>query len=239
MRGAVSPLRVTLILTVPHLHLKRAGIRSLSSRTGNTSTYIPASSTLLILLWCLRFSRYIYTMICVAALCRTSSSPLLKLNTAMTYKIGTKALSAILDAMKLIRSPPVDSCSEYDPNDSCSKLPHIERQHGIAFLWALWFIRSGQPTLYAMKRNLKNMLPLLFFNMFLFCYSVFSTYSMFLVRKGSRDICSQQLIELACTWSIGFQLLAAIQHRIFKPVPLSRFIYRGYGVPLLCTLWSA
>ena len=37
--------------------------------------------------------------------------------TAMTYKIGTKALSAILDAMKLIRSPSVDSCSEYDPND--------------------------------------------------------------------------------------------------------------------------
>ena len=26
-------------------------------------------------------------------------------------------MSAILDAMKLIRSPPVDSCSEYDPND--------------------------------------------------------------------------------------------------------------------------
>ena len=178
-------------------------------------------------------------MICVAALCRTSSSPLLKLNTTMTYKIGTKALSAILDAMKLIRSPRVDSCSEYDPNDSCSKLPHIERQHGIAFLWALWFIMSGQPTLYAMKRNLKNMLPLLFFNMFLFVYSAFSTYSMFLVTKGSRDICSQQLIELACTWSTGFQLLEAIQHRIFKPVPLSRFIYRGYGVPLLCTLWSA
>ena len=81
MRGAVSPLRVTLILTVPHLQLKRAGIRSLSSRTGNTSTYIPASSTLLILLSCLWFSRYIYTMICVAALCRTSSSPFLKLNT--------------------------------------------------------------------------------------------------------------------------------------------------------------
>ena len=182
MRGAVSPLRVTLILTVPHLHLKRAGIRSLSSRTSNTSTYIPASSTLLILLWCLRFSRYIYTMICVVALCCTSSSPLLKLNTAMTYKIGTKALSAILDAMKLIRSPLVDSCSEYDPNDSCSKLPHIERQHGIAFLWALWFIMSGQPTLYAMKRNLKNMLPLLFFNMFLFVYSPFSMYSMLLVR---------------------------------------------------------
>ena len=55
----------------------------------------------------------------------------------MTYKIGTKALSAILDAMKLIRSPPIDSCSEYDPNDSFSKLPHIEREHGIAFLWAM------------------------------------------------------------------------------------------------------
>ena len=38
-------------------------------------------------------------------------------NTATTYKIGTKALSAILDAMKLIRSPRVDSYSEYDPND--------------------------------------------------------------------------------------------------------------------------
>ena len=31
-------------------------------------------------------------------------------NIAMTYKIGTKALSAILEAMKLIRSPPIDSC---------------------------------------------------------------------------------------------------------------------------------
>ena len=41
----------------------------------------------------------------------------MKLNTAMTYKIGTNALSAILDAMKLIRSPPVDSYSEYNPND--------------------------------------------------------------------------------------------------------------------------
>ena len=50
MRGVVSPLRVTLILIVPHLQLKRAGIRSLSSHTGNTSTYIPASSTLLMLL---------------------------------------------------------------------------------------------------------------------------------------------------------------------------------------------
>ena len=41
----------------------------------------------------------------------------MKLNTAITYKIGTKALRAFLDAMKLIHSPPIDSCSEYDPND--------------------------------------------------------------------------------------------------------------------------
>ena len=61
MWGAVSPLRVTLILTIPHLQLKRAGIRSLSSRTGNTSTYIPASSTFLILLLTLRvFPLYLH-----------------------------------------------------------------------------------------------------------------------------------------------------------------------------------
>ena len=38
-------------------------------------------------------------------------------NTTTTYEVGTKALSAILDAMKLIRSPLVDSCSEYDANN--------------------------------------------------------------------------------------------------------------------------
>ena len=52
-------------------------------------------------------------MICVAALCRTSSSPLLKLNTAMAYKIGTKALSAILEAMELIRSPLTPASNDY------------------------------------------------------------------------------------------------------------------------------
>ena len=102
MWGAVSSLRVALILTVLHLQLKRDGIQSLFSRTSNISLYFPASSTFLILSVMLTVFRHIYTMICVAALCRTSSSPLLKLNTAMTYKIGTKALSAILDAMKLI-----------------------------------------------------------------------------------------------------------------------------------------
>ena len=44
-------------------------------------------------------------------------------NTATTTQIGTKALSAILDAMKLIRSPPADSCSKYDPND----YPNLEK----------------------------------------------------------------------------------------------------------------
>ena len=38
-------------------------------------------------------------------------------NSAMTKKHGIEALSSILDAMKRIHSPPVDSCSEYHPND--------------------------------------------------------------------------------------------------------------------------
>ncbi len=179
-------------------------------------------------------------MICVAALCRTSSSPLLKLNNTPIISPKLTSSNTNCDMILILVNRHTFNWSGNAPTwFSKCMWPHIERQHGIAFLWALWFIMSGQPTLYAKKRNLKNMLPLLFFNMFLFCYSVFSTYSMFLVRKGSRDICSQQLIELACTWSIGFQLVAAIQHRIFQPVPLSRFIYAGYGVPLLCTLWSA
>ena len=31
------------------------------------------------------------------------------------------------------------------------------------------------------------------------CGVLYGKHSMFLVRKGSRDICSQKLIELACT----------------------------------------
>ena len=38
-------------------------------------------------------------------------------NSAMANKHGIKALSSILDAMKPTRSPPIDSCSKYDPND--------------------------------------------------------------------------------------------------------------------------
>jgi hypothetical protein len=61
MVGAVSPLRVRLIVIVLRLQLKRAGIRSLSSLTGNTSPYFPASSTFLILLMMLRvFPLYIH-----------------------------------------------------------------------------------------------------------------------------------------------------------------------------------
>lgn len=38
-------------------------------------------------------------------------------NSAMANKLGIKGLSSILDEMKPTRSPPTDSCSEYDPND--------------------------------------------------------------------------------------------------------------------------
>ena len=46
----------------------------------------------------------------------------IKQNNAMAIKLGIKGLKSSLDAMKLIamkliRSPPVDSCSEYYPND--------------------------------------------------------------------------------------------------------------------------
>ena len=179
-------------------------------------------------------------MICVAALCRTSSSPFLKLNNTPVISPNLTSSNKNCDMILILVNRHTFNWSGNAPTwFSKCMWPYIERQHGIAFLWAVWFIMSGQPTLYAMKQNLKNMLPLLFFNMLLFCYSIFSTYSMFLVRKGIRDICSQQLIELACTWSIGFQLVAAIQHCNFQPVPLSRFIYPGYGVPLLCKLRSA
>jgi hypothetical protein len=36
---------------------------------------------------------------------------------AMANKLDIKGLSSILDGMKPTRSPPTDSCSEYDPND--------------------------------------------------------------------------------------------------------------------------
>ena len=41
----------------------------------------------------------------------------IKQNNAMAVKLGIKGLKSSLDAMQCKRSPPTDSCSEYDPND--------------------------------------------------------------------------------------------------------------------------
>ena len=35
----------------------------------------------------------------------------------MAVKLGIKGLKSSLDAMQCKRSPPIDSCLEYDPND--------------------------------------------------------------------------------------------------------------------------
>lgn len=40
----------------------------------------------------------------------------IKQNNAMAVKLGIKGLKSSLDAMQCKRSPPTDSCSEYDPN---------------------------------------------------------------------------------------------------------------------------
>ena len=40
----------------------------------------------------------------------------IKQNNAMAVKLGIKGLKSSLDAMKCKRSPPTDSCSEYDTN---------------------------------------------------------------------------------------------------------------------------
>ena len=39
----------------------------------------------------------------------------IKQNNAMVVKLGIKGLKSSLDAMQCKRSPPTDSCSEYDP----------------------------------------------------------------------------------------------------------------------------
>src|SRR3989337_4039694 len=41
----------------------------------------------------------------------------IKDNNAMAVKLGIKGLKSSLDAMQCKRSPPTDSCSEYDPNN--------------------------------------------------------------------------------------------------------------------------
>ena len=40
----------------------------------------------------------------------------IKQNNAMAVKLGIKGLKSSLDEMQCKRSPPTDSCSEYDPN---------------------------------------------------------------------------------------------------------------------------
>src|SRR3989337_2059095 len=40
----------------------------------------------------------------------------IKQNNAMAVKLGIKGLKSSLDAIQCKRSPPTDSCSEYDPN---------------------------------------------------------------------------------------------------------------------------
>ena len=40
----------------------------------------------------------------------------IKQNNAMAVKLGIKGLKSSLDAMQWKLSPPIDSCSEYDPN---------------------------------------------------------------------------------------------------------------------------
>ena len=41
----------------------------------------------------------------------------IKQNNAMAVKLGIKGLKSSLDAMQCKRSPPTDSCLEYDPNN--------------------------------------------------------------------------------------------------------------------------
>ena len=41
---------------------------------------------------------------------------IIKQNNVMVVKLGIKGLKSSLDAMQCKRSPPTDSCSEYDPN---------------------------------------------------------------------------------------------------------------------------
>ena len=41
---------------------------------------------------------------------------IIKQNNAMVVKLGIKGLKSSLDAMQCKRTPPTNSCSEYDPN---------------------------------------------------------------------------------------------------------------------------
>ena len=62
-------------------------------------------------------------------------------NNVMAVKLGIKGLQSSLDAMQSKRSPPTDSCTEYDPNSDselegdlsqCSSL--VEESEADAYL---------------------------------------------------------------------------------------------------------
>ena len=59
----------------------------------------------------------------------------------MANKLGIKGLGSILDAMEPTRSPPTESCLEYDPNDDsdldgdlskCSSIHELSKADGLS-----------------------------------------------------------------------------------------------------------
>ena len=77
----------------------------------------------------------------------------------------------------------------------------MERPEGILFLYALWFIMGGQPTLYRKTCNIFNLLALLlFFKMIIFS----SLISMSLIGKSRRDICGR-LVRSSCSPLVYFE----------------------------------
>ena len=65
-----------------------------------------------------------------------------KQNNAMAVKLGIKGLKSSLDAMQCKRSPPTDSCSEYDLNSDsklegdlsqCCSLPEESKADGLSY----------------------------------------------------------------------------------------------------------
>ena len=87
--------------------------------------------------WCLGFSPFIYsTMICVATLCRTSSSPLLKLNNTPIISPKLTSSNTNCDMILILIYRHTFNRSGNAPTwfSKCT-WPHIERRHGIAFLW--------------------------------------------------------------------------------------------------------
>ena len=97
--------------------------------------------------------------------------------------------------------------------------PHIERQQGIAFLCALWFIMGGQRTLYYPKST----------------YSSLTCPSLFFFNKYSRKLCSlsgRGAGTLAVHRSIGSFLIDAFNSSSWSAI-ISRKCWE------LCRLWES